>query len=469
MRLPLLLYSYIAAELLAPFFASFLILYGVFFLVRLIPLLEIVLDLGIGFTDFIRLFAYIFPHMLLYVIPMASMTGVIIGFTRLTNEREMLAFKTCGISLRRMLPPVLLLATAISLLTGYFSVRLIPAGEIAMRQLMYQLAKEKIDKGIKEKKFTEALGEVVVYVDKTDQNDRWSGVYVSDMRGRQQPIIIMAKRGHMQADISRMAVTIVLEDGTLHTTDDVDGQIVHFRLYQLQIPLQPPTRIDGDDVTKLSKSSMSQEQLLTAASQPDVNPQDAITFMTEYHHRLAMPAGCLILSLLGIPLGLQAGLGRRAVGLPLGLAFFVLYYIIATMFQVMGEDRSLPVAVAMWLPNLIFSVLTLFIFRRVERERPLIPEFFTSMLNQIVEVLLLNPWKRLTHRWKGKRGTIRRRHAGGLLVHADPDSGLFHLPGCRQYQQRRSSLEFRDVQLARKAGFRPCPVCQAAVKQHEVL
>ena len=208
MRLPLLLYSYIAAELLAPFFASFLILYGVFFLVRLIPLLEIVLDLGIGLADFMRLFAYIFPHMLLYVIPMASMTGVIIGFTRLTNEREMLAFKTCGISLRRMLPPVLLLAAIISLLTGYFSVHLIPAGEIAMRQLMYQLAKEKIDKGIKEKKFTEALGEVVVYVDKTDDNDLWKGVYVSDMRGRQQPIIIMAKRGHMQADISKMAVTI---------------------------------------------------------------------------------------------------------------------------------------------------------------------------------------------------------------------------------------------------------------------
>jgi lipopolysaccharide export system permease protein len=426
------------------------------------------LDLGIGLADFIRLFAYIFPHMLLYVIPMASMTGVIIGFTRLTNEREILAFKTCGISLRRMLPPVLLLAAAISLLTGYFSVRLIPAGEIAMRQLMYQLAKEKIDKGIKEKKFTEALGEVVVYVDETDQDDRWIGVYVSDMRGRQQPNIIMAKRGRMKADIGRMAVTIVLEDGTLHSTDRHDGQIVHFRRYQLQIPLQPPTRIDGDDVTQLSKSSMSQEQLLTAARQPDVHPQDAITFMTEYHHRLAMPTGCLILSLLGIPLGLQAGPGRRAVGLPLGLAFFVLYYIVSTMFQVMGEDRALPVTAAMWLPNLIFTMLTAAVFHRVEQERPLIPELITSALSRTAE-LLLKPWLRLTKSWHGKRASKQRRNRpkAGLLVHADPDSGLFHLPGCGQYRQRTSSLEFRDVQLARKAGFKPCPVCQTALHQHE--
>ncbi|RWX51579.1 putative permease YjgP/YjgQ family protein [Candidatus Electrothrix marina] len=160
--IPLLLYSYLATELLAPFFASFLILYGVFFLIRLIPLLEIVLELGINFPDFIRLFSYIFPHMLLYVIPMASMAGVIIGFTRLTNEREILALKACGISLRQMLPPVIIVSAFIAALTGYFSVRLIPAGEIAMHQLMFQLAKEKIDSGIKEKKFTEALGDLVV-------------------------------------------------------------------------------------------------------------------------------------------------------------------------------------------------------------------------------------------------------------------------------------------------------------------
>ncbi|MCW5201125.1 LPS export ABC transporter permease LptF, partial [Desulfobulbus sp. F4] len=365
-RPPLLLYSYLTAELLAPFFASFLILYCVFFLVRLIPLLEVVLDLGIGLTDFIRLFSYIFPHLLLYVIPMASMAGVIIGFTRLTNDRELLAFKACGISLRQMLPPVLLLSAAIAALTGWFSVRLIPAGEVAIRQLMYQLAKEKIDKGIKEKKFTEALGEVVIYVDETDQNGAWRGVYVSDMRGRQQPNIIMAKSGRMQADISQMAVTIVLDDGTLHSTSGVDNQTVRFRRYQLRIPLKPPTKIDGDDVTQLSKSTLSQEQLLAFASRPDAHPQDIITFMSEYHHRLAMPVGCLILSLLGLPLGLQAGQGRRAVGIPLGLAFFVLYYMVSTIGQVMAEDRVLPVPVGLWLPNALFAVLVLFIFRRTE-------------------------------------------------------------------------------------------------------
>jgi lipopolysaccharide export system permease protein len=77
-----------------------------------------------------------------------------------------------------MLPPVIIVSAFIAALTGYFSIRLIPAGEIAMHQLMFQLAKEKIDSGIKEKKFTEALGDLVVYLDDIDEKEHRNGVYV---------------------------------------------------------------------------------------------------------------------------------------------------------------------------------------------------------------------------------------------------------------------------------------------------
>ncbi|MCI5189199.1 MAG: YjgP/YjgQ family permease [Candidatus Electrothrix sp. AS4_5] len=477
--IPFLLYSYLVTELLAPFFASFLILYGVFFLVRLIPLLEVVLDLGINLPDFIRLFSYIFPHMLLYVIPMASMAGVIIGFTRLTNEREILALKACGISLRQMLPPVIIVSTFIASLTGYFSVRLIPAGEIAMHQLMFQLAKEKIDKGIKEKKFTEALGDLVVYVNDIDEREYWNGVYVSDMRGREQPIIIMAKRGRMKADISTMSVTIILENGTLHNTKGRDSQIIHFQRYQIYIPLKPPTRIDGDDVTTLSRGSMSQKQLLAAAQKYGIDTPAGITYLTEYHHRLALPVGCLILSLLGLPLGLQAGPGRKAVGIPLGLGFFVLYYIIFTVFRVMAEDMVIPLLAGMWLPNIIFIIMTGIIFWRVEQERPIFPERLTFWLEVVLNVLVLNPLKKffslhkLLNKSQSQSQTQLQSQSQinndkqqkkesdwpGMFVHADAQRRVFHLPGCEQYHCKECTIQFKSTFVAYEAGFEPCPYC----------
>ncbi len=466
-RPPLLLYSYIANELLAPFFASFAILYCVFFLVRLIPLLEIVLSLRIGLADFIRLFAYIFPHMLLYIIPMASMAGVIVGFTRLTNDREILALKACGVSLRHMLPPVILIAAAIACLTGLFTARLIPAGALGVKQLMFQLAKEKIDKGLKAKEFTEALGDIVLYIDHIDEQQRWHGVYVSDMRGRTQPLITMAKSGSMDAEMERMLVTIILNDGTLHSNEGADNQVVRFARYQLQISLRPPTQIGKEDVTSQTRGAMNPEQLLAAAASHPPDSKAARIYLSEYHQRLILPVGCFILSLIGLPLGLQASPGRRAIGLPLGLAVFVAYYISLTTCRTMSEEGLLPLVAGMWLPNMVFSILAVFLFWRVYKERPLVPERIGDFGQRGVDDL-----KAIWRQVAGTLGTAiaRRRTTPDTapkeneqetppLIHADPTSGEFHLPPCSHYDCPQCRLRFKNTRVARDAGFVPCPFC----------
>lgn len=461
-----LLYSYIATEMLAPFFASFLILYSVFFLVTLLPLLDVVLDLKIGLADFIRLSCYIFPHMLLYVIPMACMTGVIVGFTRLTNDREMLVLKSSGISLRQLLPPVFLIAVTISILTGFFSVKLVPAGELAMKHLMFQLAKEKISKGLQERTFTEALGDLVVYVDRVDEDDHWHGVYVSDMRNRVQPIIIMAEGGYLDAEIERMMVTIILSNGTLHHTDGPESQVIRFQRYQMQIPLQPPTQINGDHLTLLDRGSMTQRQLLDATEKYGRDERRGIVFLTEFHHRLALPVGCLILSLLGFPLGLQTGPGRQATGIPLGLFFFILYYVMTTFGQILAEDFVVPVLVGLWLPNILFLVMTVLVFRRVEREKPIISERVQNWMLDVHEKYLLPVIRRINRlitlslQWRPGRydyGTVAPPKE--LQVHASTRDLVYHLPGCEYYDCPQCTIQFKNAKVAEEAGFKPCRLC----------
>jgi lipopolysaccharide export system permease protein len=411
--------------------------------------------------------------MLLYVIPMASMTGVIIAFTRLTNDREILALKACGISLRQMLPSVILVAGAISLLTGFFSIHLIPAGEVAMRQLMFQLAKEKIDKGLKEQQFTEALGDLVVYVDNIDEQEGWHGVYVSDMRNRQQPIITMAREGHMVAEVNKMLVTIVLGNGTLHSTDGFDNQVVRFKRYQLQIPLKPPTRIDGDDITTIGRGSMTQAQLLTAARSPDRSERESVRYLAEYHHRLVLPVGCFILSILGMPLGLQAGPGKKAIGIPMGLGLFVLYYIVYTVAQVMVEDLRLPLVAGMWAPNIIFFALAVYVFFRAEQERTLLPRPLQEKLGDIQHRIVSPITARgmaLVHkllsrrRDKRKNGKVTVRRSD-LLIHANSLSMVFHLPGCEHYNCENCTIGFINVKVAEQAGFTACRFCRKLISE----
>lgn len=480
-RFPKLLYSYLATEMLAPFFASFLIMNSVFFLVKLIPFLNVVLELEIGFSDFVRLFLYLFPNMFLYSMPMAAMMGVIIGFTRLASDTEILAFKASGISLYQIIPPVILVSASVALLTGYFSVNLIPKAEISMKQLMFQLAKEKIDKGIKEHQFTEALGDLVVFVDSIDPDTgEWQNVWVSDMRGQINPIITMARSGTMNAEIDTMQVSITLKNGSLHRPDELRSQIISFSRYTINIPLQPPTVLDGEDVTLLSTGSMTLSQLQETATTVGRDTPKGRECLVQYHKRLVLPVGCFILSLLGLPLGLQAGPGRKGGGIPLGLGFFILYYILFTLAKISAEESASSVFIAMWIPNVILLLTTVYYIRQAANERAIIPEriknTFLSIYDHMISPYLLRAKDFMTKESRGKKPDnslaptteVKNQSSNKVgpnflsegTIHGNVKSHVFHIPGCDFYYCKHCTIEFKNVEVAEQSGFEPCRFCK---------
>lgn len=482
--LPLLLYSYLAAEILAPFFASFIIMNSVFFLVKLIPFLNVVLEFNIGIADFLRLFSYLFPNMFLYSMPMAAMMGMIIAFSRLASDGEILAFKANGISIYTILPPVIMVSIAIAGITGYFSVTLIPTGEIAMKQLLFQLAKDKIDKGIKENAFTEALGDVVVYVRSIDKaTGQWQDVWVSDMRDQTVPSITMAKSGTMVGDTKKMQVTIILENGSLNRPDGAYTQTVTFDRYQINIPLHIPSVIDGTDVTQQSSSSMTMEQLQVSANQLGRESKQGRNKLVHYHKRLVLPVGCFILSLLALPFGLQARAGRSAIGIPLGLGSFILYYVLFTVGKNLAEDSSLPVGIAMWSPNILFFIFTLILLRQTANERPLIPTTICDGCSALtarlppplmtkLRSLFHLPAKDISekpalnmHQYKQTpEELLGVGHLASGTVHGNVKSMACHLPECESYFCLDCTIEFKNMEIARQAGFTPCAACMAILE-----
>lgn len=460
---PQLLYTYLATEMLAPFFASFLIMNCVFFLVKLIPFLNFVLELKIDFSDFIRLFSYLFPNIFLYSIPMAAMMGVTIGFARLSSDSEILALKASGISMYNIIPPVVIVTAIISLFTAYFSIKLIPLSEVAMKQLTYQLLKEKVNKGIKPHVFTEALGDVVVYVGDIDKaTGNWTDVWVSDMRGVSNPIITMASTGHMESNIEDMNVTIVLKQGSLHKPDRENVQIVEFDQYKINIPLSPP----NSKATRVKQRNvLSMGELLDESKNENLPLKIRKTLLIEFHKRMVLPAGCLLISLIGLPLGLQAKPGKKAIGIQAGLGIFILYYILFTMGKSLAEDTVLPVAVAMWAPNCLFFCLAVFWIYRISNEQTLIPLLISENLKRFGIYIrqLFSVYKLLIG---NKVGTIKQdiiqndEIVTTNAIRGNAKSRVFHVSECEYYRSKNCSIEFKNIQVALDAGFEPCRFCK---------
>lgn len=351
-RIPLLLYTYLLTEMLAPFFAALLVINAVLFLGRLVPMLDEIFSLGVGMGDFLRVVAYITPSMLLFSLPMAAMMAVIIAFTRLAGDLEIMAFKASGISLPRMLPPVVFFGLLTGLLTLLTATVLIPRGVTAMDQLLLHMAKERIEEGVQAKTFSEGLGEVVLYVDEvTTDNRSWRGVYLSDLRDQENPLTISAQGGNLRADPAGSRVVLNLTDGSLHRTTGDKSQTIFFQRYQLELPLPSPTMGSPD------RSGMTQAQLRQKIAELEPEDHQRYRYISEYHQRLALPVGCFLLAMLGLSLSQLGQSSRLALGVPLGLASFVAYYVLLTAAKALAEQGQLPMVLAIWLPNLLFLLL----------------------------------------------------------------------------------------------------------------
>ena len=64
--------------------------------------------------------------------------------------------------------------------------------------------------------------------------------------------------------------------------------------------------------------------------------------LIEFHNKFSIPASCMVLGILAVPLGVQSRATRKSYGLGLGLVFFLLYYLLLSLGWVLGKSGSYP-------------------------------------------------------------------------------------------------------------------------------
>lgn len=364
----LLLFAYLTTEILAPLFASLAILSCVLYLGKLVPFLDTILSFGVGFADFIRLCAYISPMIFLFAIPMATMMGVILAFTRLVHDREVTAFMAGGIGVTRMVPPVLVVALCASVLTFIVSTHLQPVSHTATKKLLFHLAKQRVDRSLQEKSFSDSIKDLVLYIDQIDKDTGvLKGIMVSDLRDPDVPVTIFAREGRLLTNPADMTLSLTLHQGSLHRALALRAQAIRFATYSLFLPMETP-KDAMDASSEPGKHELGQMELVRRAQEVGVRTSEGIALLIKFHQRLVLPAGCFILGILGLPLALRTGLAGRSMGLTMGLGLFVLYYALFAAARAVSANGVLPVGLVMWTPNAVFAVLSVYLLFIIARD-----------------------------------------------------------------------------------------------------
>jgi hypothetical protein len=112
--------------------------------------------------------------------------------------------------------------------------------------------------------------------------------------------------------------------------------------------------------------------------------------------------------------------------------------------------------------------LAFWIFRRVEQEKPIVSEWLQNRLLLFIDTFLLpvvNSFMRFIRwllRWspghEEETGTVY--YPEDMIIHANAEGRVFHLPGCKYYNCEHCTIKFKDAEVAQAAGFTPCSQCK---------
>jgi lipopolysaccharide export system permease protein len=183
MKITSLINRYIFKEFVSPFTVNVLFFTFIFLMAELIQITNWIVNYDISLSVILRMILYQTPYFLIFVIPLSIMITVLLTFLRLSNENEILAIKSGGISLYALLTPVLAFCLIGSVLTMFMTLYGQSWGRSALRKLTYEVVSASVDIGLKERTFNDSFSGVTIYVNEIDlRNKDLVDVFIEDNR-----------------------------------------------------------------------------------------------------------------------------------------------------------------------------------------------------------------------------------------------------------------------------------------------
>jgi len=333
--------------------------------------MDLMINKGIRFQDIAQLMLFLIPSFLMFTIPISLLIAILIGLGRLSGDNEITVLKMSGVSLYQLALPVAVAAIVAFIFTAATSLYFVPYGNVAAKNLLYDMAKQKASIGIREKVFIDDFRGILLYAEKIPiHGDFLEGVLVSDNRILREPSTIIARRAYLISDPDTLAITLRLEDGSIHTVETglKSYRKMDFRFYDVRLDLSPSLSEEKKSDDK-SSTDMTVAELSAKLQSRKMNDRALRELSIELHKKLTTPLSCLVFALIGLPLGIRAHRSVRTRGFTIGLALVLVYYMLRLGGEALVETGRLSPIVGTWTPNAIFAVAGMLLFYFSARER----------------------------------------------------------------------------------------------------
>jgi LPS export ABC transporter permease LptG/LPS export ABC transporter permease LptF len=334
-------------------------------------ILELVVRNSAPLPSVAEIFFYTVPVALTYTIPMGVLVGILIGLSRLAADSEVTAMRASGLGVWTFLRVISIFAIVAWLLALGNSVYLAPRSLAALGQLQDRLKSSQASFEVQPRVFYEGFPKIILYVQDVKAMSGgalWKGVFLADLSDPAAPRISLARQGLLVSQ-GPDTLDLHLTDGSTHETDPKNPDQYQISTFQTtDIPIRIPAAQNNQEHEPTTLGEIKFADLLRSAQTGD--PVTRRWHLIEYHRRLALPTACIVLALVGIPLGLSSKKGGKSSGFVLTILLVFLYYSLSLIGVSFAKQGRLSPAAGVWLADLAFLAGGVFLLWQSER-RPI--------------------------------------------------------------------------------------------------
>jgi LPS export ABC transporter permease LptG/LPS export ABC transporter permease LptF len=355
-----ILTRYILGEIISLTLIGFALFTFILFMPRLPHILEVVVRNSSTLTDVAEVFLFTLPNLFEVTIPMAVLWGILLGLSRLASDSEIIAMRACGMGIGYFVKVASIVAIGGTLLGLGNSLYLAPRANQAIVEMEQSLETSQASYEIEPRVFYEDFRDYVLYVQDVRSGTgaaNWRQVFMADVSDPNNPLITTAASATVVTD-NTQELLMRLRDGVRDETvadEPEQSNISTFTTTDLPLMLNPQSDV------RLGRLDTRLYAMPLSVLLEHTNGPDAKRFLIELHNRFAFPSACLVLMLVGVPLGVASRRGGKSSGFVLTILLVFIYYFLSATGTELGHENKLPAFLAVWSANLLFAVAGTFL------------------------------------------------------------------------------------------------------------
>ncbi len=292
---------------------------------------------------------------LVFVLPLSFYIAILLAFSRLYRDNEMVVLQACGISQWHVLRSIMSLSVIFALFVAFLSLYLVPWSE-SQTEIIYKQSKQRSTlESLSAGRFKELTkGEGVVYVQQYNSSDlHMKNIFMQHRvrrKGELDESIITATTGYRMFDKKTGDQFLVLENGFRYEELGKSKQtaVIQFEKHGVRV---------DEDINKpkveFKQHSMPTLALIKRGTGPD---------HAELQWRISTALLIIVLAMLGIPLSRSSPRQGRYAKLALALLIYIIYTNLLNVSRAWLNRETVSVWVGMWWVHLLGVLLAVALF-----------------------------------------------------------------------------------------------------------